>query len=95
MIHDVHSDFRENVDGLVLSSVQAIPDEFLTRLREDRDASLDPLKSELNRVCSVPVAVVERWLHEGFNIYSAPAKGIIARLKREGLDAFVTTKRRL
>ena len=94
-MHDVASDFGENADGLFLHSEQVITDEFLTGLRDARDASLQPMRSEMHRAASVPVAVVERWLREGFNIYQAPARDILKRLQAEGLDSFITTRRRI
>ena len=92
---DAHSTFNEDMDGLILSSSQQIAGEHMDRLRAAKDASLDPLKSELNRVASVPTIVVERWMREGFNIYKEPARAILARLRNEGLDGFITTKRRI
>ena len=92
---DVRSTFKPNVDGLALLSSQEIDHDYLAKAQADKDASLDPMKGEMHRVCTVPAVLVEKWLREGFNVYKEPAKAIVARLQREHLDAFVTTKRRL
>ena len=92
---DVHSDFDEDVGGLFLKSEQVITNDFLDRCRLDRDNSLLPMTNDLQRVASVPVAVVEKWLREGFDIYKESGKAILARLRNEHLDAFITTKRSL
>ena len=92
---DVISTYKPNVGETILQSRQEISEDFLSKARADKDASLDPMKGELHRVCTVPAVLVEKWLREGFNVYTEPAKAIVARLQREHLDAFVTTKRRL
>ena len=92
---DVRSSFRDTVDGLALHQEQQITSQYLDALREDKHHSLNPMNGDLARVASVPVAVVERWLREGFNIYQASAKDIVKRLRSEDLDDFITTKRSL
>jgi hypothetical protein len=46
-------------------------------------------------VASIPVAVHEQWLKEGFDLMQEPAHKIVARLKQQNLDAFVTTKKKV
>jgi hypothetical protein len=46
-------------------------------------------------VASIPVAVHEQWLKEGFDLMKEPAHKIVARLKQQNLDAFVTTKKKV
>jgi hypothetical protein len=41
------------------------------------------------------VAVHEQWLKEGFDLMQEPAHKIVARLKQQNLDAFVTTKKKV
>ena len=90
---DIGNKFHDTVDGLALHKRQVIPHEFLDGLRAAKDASMAPLKGELHRVASVPVLLVEKWLKEGFNVYQAPAREILKRLRTEHLDAFITTNR--
>ena len=45
------------------------------------------------KVASIPVAVADKWMREGFNIYHASGKEILKRLRDENLDAFITTKK--
>ena len=48
---------------------------------------------DYHRVASIPVVVVEKWMREGFNIWDKNVKAseVVARLKSENLDAFLTT----
>ena len=47
------------------------------------------------RVASIPTIVVEKWMREGFNIMTGEhsAAEIVARLKNENLEAFLTTEK--
>lgn len=85
-------EFHCDADGLSLKHAQHIPSSFLSQLAESRDASRAPA-GEHHRIASIPVAVVEKWLAEGFDIsqQDVTAAEIIARLKAENLDAFITT----
>jgi hypothetical protein len=47
------------------------------------------------RVASVPVAVHEQWLREGFDMMQETPKAILTRLKQQNLDAFITTKKQV
>ena len=52
-------------------------------------------KGELMRAASIPVAVVDQWTREGFNIYEATGKEIIKRLRDQNLDYFLATEKRI
>lgn len=84
------------IDGLLnLRTEQFITDDFLNRQREKRLHSKAALKGENVHVASVPTAVVEKWRREGFDILTDPsitAKDIIARLKKENLDDFLSNE---
>ena len=69
---------------------QEIPLSFLEFLKDVRSAG--PSKGDANLCASVPQAVVDQWLREGFDIYREDAKAIVARLRAQGLDAFITSK---
>ena len=90
--------FHEDSDEkLVVKKEQQIPQSFLDRLKESRDESANNRMGDYHRVASIPTVVVEKWMREGFNIWdkNVTAKEIVARLKLENLDAFLTTTKRI
>jgi hypothetical protein len=90
--------FQEDSDEkLVVKKEQAIPQSFLDRLKESRDESANNRMGDYHRVASITTVVVEKWMREGFNIWdkNVTAKEIVARLKLENLDAFLTTTKRI
>ena len=84
-----------DVGGVFRKHTQAISDDFLTSLKDQRNASKDQREGEFMRVASIPVVVVEKWMREGFDIMSGKhtAAEIVKRLKQENLDAFLTTEK--
>ena len=92
---DVQSSLGVNMDGLFIKREQVVPDEFLKHLADDRFDSLKKPAGDMHRVCSIPVAIVEKWLHEGFDIHRENIHAIIARLKKEGLDGLMATNKRI
>ena len=95
---DVSWDILEDFDGLAIRKDQEITDEFLDNLKDRRFASHSVREKDYMHVASIPVAIVEKWMREGFNILNdkniTPAQ-IVARLKKEGLDAFLATDKRV
>lgn len=90
-MHDVQAALVSNGDGLAVRRVQHIPDEFLDDLKSERLASARLRTAEQHRVASIPVSVVEVWVRQGFDIYRAKPRDIIAKLQKDGLEAFITT----
>lgn len=90
-INDLKIDFDENVDGLVIQKSQNIPQEYLDSLKDQRFESRHRPAGDYMRVASIPVVVIEKWMKEGFDFYNEPASKIVAKLKSEGLDGFLTT----
>ena len=84
-----------DVGGVFRKHTQAISDDFLTSLKDQRNASKDQREGEFMRVASIPVVVVEKWMREGFDIMSGKhtAAEIVKRLKQENLNAFLTTEK--
>ena len=82
-----------DVGGVFRKHSQDISDDFLTSLKEQRNASLDQREGDFMRVASIPVVVVEKWMREGFDVMSGKhsAAEIVKRLKQENLHAFLTT----
>lgn len=85
---------EEDDNNFVRKHTQNIPQWHLDNLREQRNNSLGQREGDFMRVASIPVAVVEKWMREGFDIMSdknITGKDIVKRLKAENLDAFLTT----
>ena len=84
-----------DVGGVFRKHTQAISDDFLTSVKEQRNASKDHREGDFMRVASIPTIVVEKWMREGFNIMSGEhsAAEIVKRLKQENLHAFLTTEK--
>jgi hypothetical protein len=84
--------FDENSDGLVIQTYQEIPQQFIDSLKNERfENSQSRVKGEYHRVASIPVVVIDKWSREGFDFYTADVKEILAKLKLEGLDYFITS----
>ena len=94
VLHDVEWGIGQNVDGLFVKKDQIISDEFLTANRDARFESKAPSK-EYHRFASIPVVVVEQWLKQGFDVYKESPKAIVARLRKENLEAFLTSNKSL
>lgn len=74
---------------------QHISDDFMNSIKMQRENSFGLLEGEMMSVAQVPALVYERWLTEGFDIMKEPAHAIVARLKQESLDGFLTTKKKV
>jgi hypothetical protein len=97
VLHDVEWQMNEDVGGLYIRKDQIITDQFMDDLKDARFASKAPAK-DFHKVASIPVAVVEKWMREGFNILSdknITAAQIMKRLRAEGLDGFLATNKRV
>lgn len=92
-VHDVGWRIDENVDGLYVHKAQQITDEYLDGLKDARIASTSAPAGEYHRIASIPVALVEKWLNEGFDVYKESAKAILKRLRNEDLGAFITSNK--
>lgn len=95
VLYDITTSFGQDADGVFRRHDQEIPEDYLRSLRQARDASGQERAGEYHRVASIPVALVEQWMREGYDVFKEPVRDTVARLKREGLDAFVTTKKRI
>lgn len=72
---------------------QEIPQDFLDDLADNRTASSNSRAGEEILVASVPMAVVELWLRQGFDVFREPHKAILKRLREQNLDAFIATNK--
>ena len=82
-------------DVSIIQKQQYIPQDFLKSLERQRDDSVHLQERDYMSVASIPVAVHEQWLKEGFDLMKEPAHKIVARLRQQNLDAFVTTKKKV
>ena len=91
----INSQYDCDVGGLFQKHTQELSDDFLTGLKEQRNASKDQREGEFMRVASIPTIVVEKWMREGFNIMTGEhsAADIVKKLKSENLHAFLTTEK--
>jgi hypothetical protein len=94
-ILDTHNTLTSNTDGHIIERVQHIPTSFVDRLKAERGSSMEGREGEYMRVASIPVVLIEKWMKEGFDFYNESAKRIVAKLKAEGMDYFVTTSKTL
>lgn len=83
---DLILDATENSDAIV--SEQILGKDFWDDL-EDAKEHFQFRLNGLTPVASIPEALANKWIREGFDIWSAPAKEIIRKLKIEGYDTFV------
>jgi hypothetical protein len=97
VLHDVEWQMGEDVGGLHIKKQQIITDQFMDDLKDARFASKAPA-GDFHKVASIPVAIVEKWMREGFNILAdrnITAAQIMKRLRAEGLDGFLATNKRV
>ena len=92
---DVNHTILSGAGETAVQRRQEIPDDFLDHLSDLRHASTRPA-GEYHQVASIPAALVEHWLLvDGFDVYRASAKDIVAKLRRHDLDAFIATRKRV
>lgn len=80
-------------DDCVLYS-QVIPDSFTDDI-QNRFTGANDKTGEFLFVGSVPTAVVDRWLREGFDVYRAPIRETLAKLRAENMGRFIGTSKRI
>lgn len=90
-----HAHLVGDASGYAIHRSQEIPREFTDHLRALRDASLEAPMGNHHLAASVPAAVHESWLRQGYDCTREPIRKTIQRLHAEGLDAFVATNRRV
>lgn len=88
---DANTTFGENADGLFQEHTQVLTDDFMESLKSERYAKAALRAGEHDRVASIPTFVVELWLRQGVPFYQMSAKQIVAKLRADDLDAFITT----
>jgi len=93
---DAEPSFENGPDGeLIIKKQQLITDDMLTRNRDMRH--YEGREGEFMAVADVPTITVEIWKRQGFDIMdpNVKARDIVKRLRAEGLDHFITTRKRV
>lgn len=90
-LHEVQVDFHENSEGLVIEKTQELPDWWLQSLKDERFDSKNRRSGEFLHAASIPAALHELWLSQGYDCTKEPIRKTLAKLKAEGLDAFITS----
>ena len=97
-IININSDFVTQAGETAMHHTQEIPQWHLDNLKQQRDASAFQKAGDMMKVASIPVAVIEKWMREGFDVMrdkNITAKDIVNKLKNEDLTAFLTTEKSL
>ena len=82
-------------DNMYFQHDQDVNDGFIDNLKDIRTQSPHTRSKDFELAADIPVAVVENWLREGFDIHKENWKSIRSRLVREDLGAFIATSKRL
>lgn len=86
---------KGNPDEMFFQYDQDISSDFTSRISDLRTSTSRAHSGNLMEVAEVPVAVVEKWKREGFDIFRESAKNIVKRLQAENLGAFISTSKRI
>ena len=90
----VETEYLQEGDRVTFKNTQEITTAFMDDLRDSRNASSETREKDFQRVASIPVAVHEQWLREGFDLYNHNVKEIVKRLRDQSLDYFMATDKR-
>lgn len=92
---DTKVDFHDgsHPGGLIVQNSQEITPEYLDELKAERNASGSRPTGNFHRFASIPTAVYDKWLREGYDARKEPARKTLLKLHTEGLDAFITTNK--
>ena len=95
-LHDLTVGRDGKVTSGHIETFQEIPDSFLRELADQKTQQDGRFAPDEIKVCSVPVALFDKWHREGFDIVGdkniTPAM-IVARLKAEDMTKFITTSK--
>lgn len=91
----VETDYIQDGDRVTFKNTQEITPAFMDDLQDSRNKSSSTREGDYQRLASIPVAVHEQWLREGFDLYKHTAKEIVKRLRKQDLDGFMATSKRI
>ena len=93
-LHSVTTDWIAEHGGLTIKNTQNIDQKWLDGLKDERNNSGKQREKEFMRIASIPTAVTDQWMREGFNIYEVSGKEIVKKLREQNLDYFMTTEKK-
>lgn len=96
MLLDAEPTFKSQAGSIIQRTDQIITPHQLQHAADLRNHT-GPA-GEMMPVAQIPTIVVEKWMREGFNLLTdrnITARDIVKRLKAEGLEAFITTNKRV
>jgi hypothetical protein len=86
--------FEEELDDLFMVSKQEITDEFMDDIKAHRLASKNN-RNDWQKVASIPTVIIDKWMREGFDVFSESPRAIMRRLRANNLDYFIATGKSL
>lgn len=81
-------------DEYAVKFTQDIPSDFLQDI-QDRFTGKTEQVGNFLFVGSVPTAIADRWMREGYNIYEEPIRKTLAKLRAENLQKFIGTSKNI
>jgi hypothetical protein len=81
-------------DDLAVKFTQEIPDHFIQDI-QDRFTGKNDATGDFLFVGSVPSAVADRWMREGYNVFEEPIAKTLAKLRAENMAKFIGTSKNI
>lgn len=88
-------DVRTEVGETLIKSTQLIPQSFMDNIKSIRDNSISTPTGDLHHVARIPTITIDKWYSEGFDYMKEPIQDVLERLRKENLDGFIATNRRI
>lgn len=89
---DTNVALLESAGELGVHYTQDIPDHFVQDI-QDRFTGANDATGNFLFVGSVPSALADRWMREGYNVFEEPIRKTLAKLKAENYGKFVGTSK--
>lgn len=74
----------------VITTEQHLGKDFWTNLKESKDNFKIRLDG-MTHVASIPESVINIWIRQGFDVWSAPANEILKKLRMGDMEAFIVS----
>lgn len=88
--HSAQETYHFNEDGMIVENEQYIGPDFWHDLRDAQEAFQFRLNG-LTHAAQIPEALVNRWIREGFDFWSAPTSEILKKLRSEHYERFIVS----
>lgn len=89
------TDAYQSEDKLSIVHAQHIPADFIANLKAAKMDSARRPTGDFLHMCSIPTSVVEDLKRSGYDVLKEPVSETIRMLKLFGLDAFITSDKKL